>query len=80
LDLRLIVRVTQFSVQEKVEILVQAQLFISHFDVLVTSFLDHSSSIDWLKHSVDRVIQVFNQNWVSLFDSSFNCPDKLGVT
>jgi len=72
-------RVGQLSVEVKVEVLVQRKFLVSHLDVSVTSLLDNGTCIYGLQDGIDRVIQVLNEDRVSLFNRGLNGLDDLRV-
>lgn len=58
LDFRRVVGVRQFRVHDKLELLVERKISVSHLDVLALSLLDDGSSVNGLEHGIDRVLQV----------------------
>jgi len=79
LDLWWIMRVGQFCVHEEVEVWGQSKLLVTHLDVLGLTLLDNSPRVHRLNYSINTVLKVFNENWVTLFNSKFNCFDHLRI-
>jgi len=52
-------------------------LFISHLDV--AALLDEVTSKQWVKHRVDTLLNILNQNYVSGHDGVFD-PVKVSLS
>jgi hypothetical protein len=65
-------RVGKLGMHEKVEVGVQGKFLVSHLDVFGFTLLDDGSAVNWLNDSVNGVLHVLNQDWLSIFDTKFN--------
>jgi hypothetical protein len=66
-------------VHEQIEFWRKRKFLVAELYVLALSFLDDSTSINWLDNSINVILQVLNQDWVTLFDSKLNGFDHLWI-
>lgn len=65
--------------QEQVELWIESEFFISHFDVFGLTLLDYCSTVNRLDDCVDRIFHVFDEDWSTGLYSKFDGFWHLGV-
>ena len=71
--------VTKLGVEIELEVLVEVELSVTHLDVSALTLLDNGTSINWLNDSIDRVLQVLDEHWLSCFDSKLESLHHLWI-
>jgi hypothetical protein len=72
LDFWWIMRVGELGMQEKVKVGVQGKFLVSHLDIFGFTLLNDCSAVNWLNYSVNRVLHVLNQDWLTIFYTQLN--------
>jgi len=72
-------RVSQLSVEVKVELFGKRKFLVSHLDVLVLTLFNDGTSVHGLNDSVNRVFEVLDHNRLAHFDGHLNSLNHLAV-